>query len=200
MSDDREAVIAALSAQTTEEEELLAAEASERLELERRRCALSPEVLAGDGAALAELDQVEARLAEHNRQERLRSLAEAERANRDRQAAEADTKRRREVWRAERLEHEAKRDQALRTFERSLTAALEAAKTAIQHNSDAVSLSDCIEPGRGRRRLTEEVENRLVRRIHEVLGGFYIRPGQVRDGAGREPLAVTKPRKRTRKD
>jgi hypothetical protein len=203
LAQDREAVLAALAAHATEEDERVAREAGERSALEKRRQALSPEALAGDKAAVAELEQVEAQLAALDRREQLRELAETEQADRDRAAAEAETERQRQAWQAEKKKVEDARDAQLGKIEKAIGVLVDLIPQAIDLDSEAERLGRAIDPrfrGGGARKA---IEWRLSKRLREVGMadlGFIVGPtmgseplGVVGPTMGSEPLGVVGP-------
>ena len=177
------------------------AEAADVEELRRRMQALAPEALAGDPNALEELDVIEDEIAQELRRRGLSELAEQEHAERERVAAEAEAEKQRAELRADQAAAESECDKALATFEQALTKALAAAKTALEHNSIASAKKTALEPGTGYRRLSMEIENRILRRIRQELHAWHIKPGELWAREGMEPLAVAPARtKSTSKD
>jgi len=188
LASDREAVLAALGAHVTEDDERMAREAGERSALERRRRALSPEALAGDAAAVAELEQVEAELAALDRREELRKLAETEQADRDRAAGEAEAERQRQAWQAEKQNVEHERDTQLRKIEKAIAVLVDLIPQAMSLDFEAERLGRAIDPhfrGGGAKR---EIQYRLAQRLGTV--GMSDIDFVVRPGMGSEPLGA----------
>jgi len=106
-------------------------------ELERRRQALAPEALAGDQAAVDELERIEAELAAEQRREELATLAETETAERERIAIEQEQERQQAEWRKSQGEQEGARDVALAKVERLLAQICGAIGDALAHDAEA---------------------------------------------------------------
>jgi len=190
---DREATVlrdllaTTLGASVGDEDDQLHREAEERRMLQQQRRALSPEALAGDEAALAELDRVETRLAELDRRERLRELAEAEQADRARRAGEAEAERQRKRWRRQKADLEQKRDGELARIEEAISALVSLIPTAIRLDSEAETLGKQLDPGYQQARIRRAIENRLSRQLRGI-GILDLPP--VRNTDGTEPLAT----------
>lgn len=165
-------------------------ESAERAALARRKQQISPEVVAGDEAAVAELAEIESRLSELDRQAGLKKLAEAETANRERAAAEAERERQRATWAAECDALEEKQDKELAKVEKALGGLVDAIKAATDLGHELERISRQLDPQSHRGRIRSTIEHRLARRLHEVGMqdiGFVLHNG------GLEPLGK-KPR------
>lgn len=159
-------------------------------ELRARLRTIAPECRAGDRDALAERDQLAAQIAEEEQRRELDRLADEELAERERLAAAAEEERQREAWRAEKAEVDARCNDALVRFERTLKTLLESATDALEANADSWVLGQKLDLGRGVN-LSMLIENRLVRCLQDELGPKYgIRPGIVIADQGRAPLAI----------
>ena len=198
LAETRDALAAALGAQETEEEARLAAEAGERHELERRRQALSVEALAGDPAAVAELEQIEARLGELQRQERLRDLAQAEQQERGQQAAAEAAAQRRRLLQREKADTEAQRDAILIRLEKAIGTLVDLIPQAVALDQQVETIGHQIDSGYVHGRVSRAIDHRLSRRLREI-GIRDLVPVFNADREGCEPLAVAKPKPRTRR-
>lgn len=185
-------VLAALEAQVTDADREAEAEVREKERLELRWRELAPEALQGSEEAIAAQREVEAELLEIERKAKLRRFAQLEIAARAKAAEDAASAEQRDRWRAEKETAERARDAAFSKFERAITSALDAAKEGIEANATAEALAKSLGEQRGPdcRML---VENRLMRRVHEELGVYGIKPGIVIGNEGRAPLAVEAP-------
>ena len=192
---DREMFVAALDAHVTDEERETEAELAERARLERRLQELAPETVAGDAASVVETERVEAELFALERKAKLRRYAQTERAARATAAEEAEREVQRDAWRGEQAQAESERDVALRTFEKTMAAAVEAAAEALDANSRAAILEGKISPGRGMfyRKLNRQIENRMLFLIRERLHAYYVTPGVLLADEGRSPLIEIAP-------
>lgn len=182
-------------AERLEVDEQQPTEDEQRAALERRRQELAPEALAADTEAVAALEKVEADLAALDRRQQLAQLAATEQADRDRRSAEAEKEAQRQEWRAEQAAAESERDAALATFEKALPKALQAARTAIEANTVGSTLQGKIDPGSalGYRKLSREVESRLLRLVRDELGSFGIKPDSLVGREGMAPLVEVTP-------
>lgn len=161
-------------------------------DLHARLSSIAPEIRNQDPSALAELVEIEAAIEAEEKRQRIADLADAEEADRERAKAEAEAEAQREVWRAEMAEAETRRDTAFRKFERLFGEVLEAAKDGIDAAAETAALGKRLDAPRSPdyRML---VENRIMRRVHDALGVYGIKPGIVVANEGRTPLADAKP-------
>jgi hypothetical protein len=166
LTQDREAVLEQIAAKVPEPPQARVNE--RRDELEARLRSISPEVRAGEASALAELAEIEAGLAECDRDDLIAELAEAEEAERARVAAEEEAERQREAWRAELADIDRWRDEQLVKVERSLTALVDATLGAVALGLESDRLARLIDPNDRGVNLVRAIELRVARRLRDA--------------------------------
>jgi hypothetical protein len=141
---------------------------------------LVPEVEISAAQIRLRLEPLEAELAELVK-------ADVEEQAAARAAEEAEKERQRPIWRADKQRAETERDTALQALEATLTSALQHARAALDAQVK-VDEADA-KLGLPRRRLKDEIENRILRRVWDELGAYWIKPGYLLSNEGRAPLA-----------